>query len=284
MAFSRARADSSRAEAVRLRTTTISGSSPARRQARAESYSQLVPGNTGMATLGRAVLDLHTAGERLSQERVRAGADSPARVGYTSSSTLSLRASSSSMGAESPPMVITGSAVVTPSLLARGKSISSVSSATMERGQGVYQFVSTSGPMAKPILLPKDMFMTVSAKPCSTAHAAFTFPALCSSRSLSQAARGCSARASPANRYTGCPASLNSGESTSPAWMGAMAKEISVGGTSRSWKVPDMESLPPMAAQPSSNWASRAPSRAAKGLPQRVGSSRSFSKNSWRVR
>ena len=66
--------------------------------------------------------------------------------------------------------------------------------------------------------------------------------------------------------------------------MGAMAKEMRVGGTSRSLKVPDMESLPPMAAAPKSSWASRAPSRAAKGLPQRAGSSRSFSKNSWRVR
>ena len=31
---------------------------------------------------------------------------------------------------------------------------------------------------------------------------------------------------------------------------GAMAKEISVGGTSRSMKDPDMESLPPIAAAP----------------------------------
>ena len=84
--------------------------------------------------------------------------------------------------------------------------------------------------------------------------------------------------------YTGCLASLNSGESTSPALTGAMAKEISVGGTSRSRKEPDMESLPPMAAQPYLSCASSAPKRAAKGLPQRSGSSRSFSKNSWRVR
>ena len=42
--------------AVRLRMTTISGSAPAASIARAESHSQLVPGNTGISTLGLAVL------------------------------------------------------------------------------------------------------------------------------------------------------------------------------------------------------------------------------------
>ena len=50
------------------------------------------------------------------------------------------------------------------------------------------------------------------------------------------------------------------------------------GGTSISRKEPDMESLPPMAAAFRPIWADRAPSRAAKGLPQRWGSSRNFSK------
>ena len=63
-----------------------------------------------------------------------------------------------------------------------------------------------------------------------------------------------------------------------------MAKEISVGGTSRSMKDPDMESLPPMAATPRPSWAFRAPSRAAKGLPQRLGSSLRRSKYSWKER
>ena len=35
--------------------TNISGSAPARSMARAESYSQLVPGNTGISTRGLAV-------------------------------------------------------------------------------------------------------------------------------------------------------------------------------------------------------------------------------------
>ena len=53
---------------------------------------------------------------------------------------------------------------------------------------------------------------------------------------------------------------------------GAIAKEIKVGGTSKSRKDPDIESLPPMAAAPNSNCASKAPSKAANGFPQRVGS------------
>ena len=48
-------------------------------------------------------------------------------------------------------------------------------------------------------------------------------------------------------------------------------------------KEPDMESLPPMAAHPNCSWASIPPSRAARGLPQRVSSSRSRSKYSWKV-
>ena len=41
--------------------TKISGSAPARSIARAESYSQFVPGNTGISTRGRAAF---TAGAR----------------------------------------------------------------------------------------------------------------------------------------------------------------------------------------------------------------------------
>ena len=59
-------ADWARAFGVRLRMTTVSASIPARRQARTESYSQFVPGNTGMTTFGRAISPLNTAGERRS--------------------------------------------------------------------------------------------------------------------------------------------------------------------------------------------------------------------------
>ena len=54
---------------------------PARMQARAVSYSQLVPGNTGITALGWAVLCLHTAGDRLSQEMAGTLPLFPALVG-----------------------------------------------------------------------------------------------------------------------------------------------------------------------------------------------------------
>ena len=81
-----------------------------------------------------------------------------------------------------------------------------------------------------------------------------------------------------------CPAPLNSGLiawSTVPT---AVAKLTSVGGTSRSSKLPDMESLPPMEPTPRSTWAMSAPSSDAAGLPQRSGTSRSEPKYSWNVR
>ena len=46
--------------ALKFRNTLVTTSAPARRNAFALSYSQLVPGNTGMNTVGRATLCLHT--------------------------------------------------------------------------------------------------------------------------------------------------------------------------------------------------------------------------------
>ena len=77
---------------------------------------------------------------------------------------------------------------------------------------------------------------------------------------------------------------LNSGDTMSSTLPRPVANETSVGGTSRSSNEPDMESLPPMEPMPRSSWAMRAPSTAAVGLPQRSGTSRSFSKYSWNVR
>ena len=81
MARSSSRAESARAWGVRLRITTVSASIPARRQARTLSYSQLVPGNTGMTTRGRAISPSNTAGERRSQVTASTVSDVPARVG-----------------------------------------------------------------------------------------------------------------------------------------------------------------------------------------------------------
>ena len=81
MARSSSNAESARSWGVRLRMTTVSASIPARRQARTLSYSQLVPGNTGMTTRGRAISPSNTAGERRSQVTASTGSGVPARVG-----------------------------------------------------------------------------------------------------------------------------------------------------------------------------------------------------------
>ena len=83
---------------------------------------------------------------------------------------------------------------------------------------------------------------------------------------------------------TRCPAPLNSGETTFSIDPVATAKLTRVGGTSRSSKLPDMESLPPMEPTPKSTCAMRAPRTEATGLPQRSGSVRRRSKYSWKVR
>ena len=79
---------------------------------------------------------------------------------------------------------------------------------------------------------------------------------------------------------TRLPGCLNSGDTMRSTLPTAVAKLTSVGGTSSCSKLPLIESLPPMAPTPRSAWAMSAPSTEATGLPQRLGSSRSFSKYS----
>ena len=81
MALSSSWADWSRASRVRLRTTTICASIPASMQARAVSYSQLVPGNTGITTRGRAALWPQTAAQPFSQAMGATASAVPALVG-----------------------------------------------------------------------------------------------------------------------------------------------------------------------------------------------------------
>ena len=81
------------------------------------------------------------------------------------------------MGAESPPMVTTGSAMVAPILVHWALSGSPSTSATMTPGMGTYHMGAFAGSSAaKPTPLPKDIFITASARPCSTAQAALTRP------------------------------------------------------------------------------------------------------------
>ena len=57
-------------------------------------------------------------------------------------------------------------------------------------------------------------------------------------------------------------------EFTFLAFSVATAKETKVGGTFKSWKVPDIESFPPIEAVPIAFCADKAPKRAAVGFPQ----------------
>ena len=100
------------------------------------------------------------------------------------------------MGALSPAIRTTGSAVVTPRRTA--SAVSSVSSAAMAPGYRVFQSKSAFSAV-KPISLPKDIFITPSARPFSTAHAARTLPASARSCSRSHAALTLSASV-PENR------------------------------------------------------------------------------------
>ena len=54
--------DSATASGVRLFTTYTVGTAPARSKAAAESYSQLLPGNTGMTTRGAPEASPSSAG------------------------------------------------------------------------------------------------------------------------------------------------------------------------------------------------------------------------------
>ena len=104
------------------------------------------------------------------------------------------------MGAASAPMATVGSAVVAPMRLAQGRSTSSVSSATIMPGKGPHQGMSSRASPQKPMVLPKDIFMTASATPFSTAQAAFTLPAWHREWKASQAAVCCPASAEWPNR------------------------------------------------------------------------------------
>ncbi len=133
--------------------------------------------------------------------------------------------------------------------------------------------------------LPKDIFITASATPpASTAQAAFTLPWRHNWWKKSQAVFSSPIGGEAGQQIHRVPRPLEFGREHFPGLGGGDGEGDQRGGTSRSRKVPDMESLPPMAATSSPSWAYRAPSRAEKGLPQRAGSSRSFSKYSWKVR
>lgn len=91
--FAKASTERETPSAVRLLTTKISARTPAASKAFAVSYSQFVPGNTGMSAVGRAVL---TAADRRSpsaetENTGRMRENASVFVGNTGSSFLAYR-------------------------------------------------------------------------------------------------------------------------------------------------------------------------------------------------
>ena len=86
-ALAKRAAESATSAAERLFSTRISGTRPARSTARALSYSQLVPGKTGISTLGAAQ-------PVLGAQRVKAGASSTGMVSGTVAVRMGKMASS----------------------------------------------------------------------------------------------------------------------------------------------------------------------------------------------
>ena len=84
MAFTSASVLSATLSGVRLLMMSVSATAPACSKARAESYSQLLPGNTGMMTRGRAMVPLYTSGATPSKDTVSTASPS-ARYGNTDS-------------------------------------------------------------------------------------------------------------------------------------------------------------------------------------------------------
>ena len=102
--------------------------------------------------------------------------------------------------------------------------------------------------------LPTAAFTSVSAKPpwAPLAHAR-TMPAPMRCSTASKVAQTLDASASSKETQMRLsPASFSSGEVMRSILPIAVAKDTSVGGTSKSSKEPDMESLPPMAPTPKS--------------------------------
>ena len=116
IALASASTDCSMSRADRLRTTSTSGSPPAWAKARAESYSQLLPGNTGMMTRGFAtdVLARPTAAGPGYGLKTAVSAACPVWVGNTFSSVSSQACCAAARETVAPKTAISGFAWVWP--------------------------------------------------------------------------------------------------------------------------------------------------------------------------
>ena len=112
----------------RLLMMNVSATAPACSNARAESYSQLLPGNTGMMTRGFAMVPLYTSGN--PSRKLTASTVSPAaRYGNTGSSLPSHASCSSARSTASPQAANSYASVVSPTSSTRTASDDAGSSA-----------------------------------------------------------------------------------------------------------------------------------------------------------
>ena len=157
--------DSPSAFASRFLSTHISDSAPAALKRLIVSYSQFVPGNTGITTLGRANFSFATTAERSAQVNFStfSGLISGTTVGNTFSSVDSQSFWRASTSTDSPPSVNLPSSVVMPRSLP--SILSSVSTMNAPYPSPNSDLLSISSAALKPIRFPSAILTSPSAAP-----------------------------------------------------------------------------------------------------------------------
>ena len=152
-------------EAVKFLITKISLSAPALLNAFIVSYSQFVPGNTGMNTRGFANDDLQTSGHPFVYSAFSSLPSIFAVfVGYTASNGFSQAAKSSSIDILTSPTKINSSFVVLP-IFSAFISVPAGTSTMIEPISASKSLSFTLSQRLTPILLPKDILAKASATP-----------------------------------------------------------------------------------------------------------------------
>ena len=162
---------SATASGVRLLMMKVSGTAPARSKASAVSYSQLLPGKTGMMTRGLARLPQYVSGILLAS-LIMSTPPPSSRYGNTSSSSCSHASCSTARRTVSSPAMIAYSSMVSPSSTTCMFSVDSGSSApgAISTAKDPYALTnsvsrSTSSLMRRPIPLPRHILKSSSASP-----------------------------------------------------------------------------------------------------------------------
>ena len=133
MSFFISAIENATSESFILRKTKVFATAPARSKARAVSYSQFVPGKTGMNTCGFAHFDGATAMFLLAKPGLGKlpSCDCAASVGKIFSSGLLHADFSSEIAIEVAPTLISGEEIVLPTTLPKSISAPSASSTSI---------------------------------------------------------------------------------------------------------------------------------------------------------